>query len=166
MIDISELELRLKKAENRAEKAKIAFDSATREASRLATALSVIREMSGNVAPSTTSSGQLTNKQQIVVNSAKYGQENAMSPINIYQLASLNDGFDGDVNYVRTTLWRMAERGAIGSANGKYWRWPESDESTKADVVLPPSNEWGGSSDEQEDNDSFGSWDDDSEVPF
>jgi hypothetical protein len=166
MIDIAELETRLKKAQSRAEKAKIALESASIEVTRLETALSVIREMSGNNAPSTAAVGNLTQKQQIVINSLKYGQNNAMSPVDIYQVASGDPAFNGDVNYVRTTLWRMADKGAIGGANGTYWKHsPNStneliavDNSTplspELDALLEPPNitKW--------------SWEDDSEAPF
>ena len=163
MIDIDELETRLKKAKNRAEKTKNALDSASSEVSRLETALSVFREISGNLTPSASPSSNLTQKQKIVIKSLKYGQSNAMSPIDVYQLALLDNAFDGDVNYVRTTLWRMADKGSIGGANKTYWKYLDS-----AEVEIPdPSLLSGGHGNNNGEASDIGSWDDDdSEAPF
>jgi hypothetical protein len=163
MIDIEELEVRLKKAKIRAEKAKSALESASGEVARLETTLSVIREMSGSLAQPASIGGNLTQKQQIVINSLKYGQAYAMSPIDIYQLASAEKTFGGDVNYVRTTLWRMADKGFIGGANGTYWKYPESVQNDDPKTILD--------SDERRSDvgevSTFNSWDDEgSDVPF
>lgn len=134
MIDIADLESRHKKAQSRALKAKAAFESATKEALRLETALSVVREIMGVSDMPSDSVGSLSEKQKILINSLKYGENNAMSPIDIYAIASSDPSFNGDVNYVRTTLWRMANKDNIGSANGTYWRF---DDSPKVQS-LPP----------------------------
>ena len=139
MIDISELESRLKKAESRASKAKAAFDAATAEALRLETALSVVREMIGTPTATAQSGGNLTSRQQIVVNSLKFGQNNALSPVDVFQVASENFSFEGDVNYVRTTLWRMADKGVIGNANGAYWRFPPAASNGEEGKIESPS---------------------------
>ena len=163
MIDIDDLEARLKKAKNRAERAKNVLDSASSEVSRLETALSVFREISGSLTPSTSPSSNLTQKQKIVINSLKYGQSRAMSPVDVYQLASSDNAFDGDVNYVRTTLWRMADKGSIGGANGTYWKYLDSAEV----AVLDPSLPSGGHGNNNSEAADFGSWDaDDLEAPF
>ena len=162
MIDISELESRLRKMQTKAEKARIAFESASSEVARLETALSVVREMAGGlVAPSEGSSG-LTQRQRFVFNSLKIGQNNAISPVDVYQAAKCHVGFEGDVNYVRTTLWRLANKGQIGGAGGTYWRFAsetkaESDDKLaelSADFPVQPI--------------IHASWDDDldSEIPF
>jgi hypothetical protein len=162
MIDISELETRLKKAQSRAEKAKAAYEAAHAEAVRLDTALSVVREMMGASVVANSSGGSLTVKQQILINSLKIGQNNAMSPAEVFNAASKDRAFDGDVNYVRTTLWRMADKGAVGSANGAYWKYPESVQDDEPEAI--PHFEDRRDMDGQVS--SFGSWDDDSEVPF
>lgn len=165
MLDITELENRLKKAQNRAEKAKSAHESASNEVVRLETALSVFREISGEPATNASPSGSLTRKQQIVVNSLKFGQNNAISPIDVYQVASTDQAFDGDVNYVRTTLWRMADKGSIGSANGVYWRWPDAEEVREA-IVLPPQDWMDLPESDSQESQFSKPWDDDSEAPF
>ena len=104
MIDIADLESRLKKAQIRAEKAKSAYESAANEAVRLETTLSVVREIIGVSDAPNVSGGSLSAKQKILVNSLKCGENNAMSPIDIYAIASSNPNFNGDINYVRTTL--------------------------------------------------------------
>ena len=163
MIDISELESRLKKAESRASKAKAAFDAATAEALRLETALSVVREMIGAPTAASQSGSSLTSRQQIVVNSLKFGQNNALSPVDVFQVASANPSFEGDVNYVRTTLWRMANKGVIGNANGAYWRFPLDEHS---DEEMASRSTTGSSVHSTSGLQSFAPWDEDSEVPF
>jgi hypothetical protein len=137
MIDIAELEARLGKAKSRKDRAKFAYDSASAETDRLETALSVVREMMGVTTGPPMRGSSLTTKQQILLNSLKNGQNNALSPADIYHVASQNPAFDGDVPYVRTTLWRMADKGSIGSANGVYWRFEEA--TTIQAPASPPS---------------------------
>ena len=162
MIDITELETRLNKAKIRRDKAKVAYESATTEVGRLETTLSVVSEMAGTSKQPATTVGGLTLKQRVVVDSLNFGQNSALSPVDVYQLAASNEAFDGDVNYVRTTLWRMADKGAIGSANGTYWKYPELIANDERESF----SHFGSDSDESEDSTSFQPWDDDSEAPF
>ena len=144
MIDVSEIEARLKKAQARADKARTALDGASAEIARLETALSVVRELMGTNSSISSPESNLTVRQQFVINSLKFSQTNAMSPVEVYQVASANSGFEGDVNYVRTTLWRMADKGQIGSANGAYWRFSEEVVKTEVEAVAPSSEAlWG-----------------------
>lgn len=162
MIDISELETRLRKVQARAEKARIAFESASAEVVRLDTALSVVREMIGGKSVPSDGSPELTDRQRFVYNSLKLGQNNALSPVDVFQVAKDHAGFEGDVNYVRTTLWRLANKGQIGGAGGTYWRFSgetnvvEVDEFTALSTELPPQSA------------IHPQWDDDidSEIPF
>lgn len=162
MIDISELETRLKKAKMRRDKAKTAYESAATDVGRLETALSVILEITGTLKQPTTTGGGLSLKQRVVVDSLKFGQNQALSPVDVYQSAARNDAFDGDVNYVRTTLWRMADKGVIGSANGTYWKYPELVENDEPE----PLPHFGGDPEDVEEGSSFQPWDDDSEGPY
>lgn len=162
MIDISELESRLKTMQGKAEKAKIAFESASAEVARLETALSVVREMFGGKIASNDGSPELTDKQRYVFNALKIGKNNAMSPVDVFQVTKSHAGFEGDVNYVRTTLWRMANKKQIAGANGAYWRFTSETNADVADAFaalaaeLPPQPI------------IQAQWDDDldSEVPF
>lgn len=158
MIDISELESRLKKSQIKAEKAKTAFESASSEVARLETAISVIREMIGGKGAPSDGSPDLTDRQRFVFNSLKIGQNNALSPVEVYQAATDYAGFEGDVNYVRTTLWRLANKGQIGSAGGAYWRYEAENANALAALAaeLPPQPPL------------RAQWDDDldSEIPF
>lgn len=165
MIDIADLESRLKKAQIRAEKAKSAYESAANEAVRLETTLSVVREIIGVSDAPNVSGGSLSAKQKILVNSLKYGENNAMSPIDIYAIASSNPSFNGDINYVRTTLWRMANKHSIGSANGTYWRF---DDSLRTQPPSPYSSEAFVMSDEQAGEPDINQWDSDldEDSPF
>ena len=144
MIDISELESRLKKMQTKAERAKIAFESTSAEVARLETALSVVMEMIGGKSAPSDGSPELTDRQRFVFNSLKIGQNNAMSPVDVYQVAKDHAGFEGDVNYVRTTLWRLANKGQIGGASGAYWRFFSetnagvTDEFAALAAELPP----------------------------
>lgn len=162
MIDVTELETRLNKAKIRRDKAKSAYESATTEVGRLETALSVISEMAGTSKQPVTTVGGLTLKQRAVVDSLNFGQKRALSPVDVFQLAASNEAFDGDVNYVRTTLWRMADKGAIGSANGTYWKFPE----LVANDVPEPFSQFGGDPDDSEENSPFQPWEDDSDGPY
>ncbi|MEQ1687724.1 MAG: hypothetical protein ABL874_04040 [Sphingopyxis sp.] len=177
MIDIADLEVRLKKAKSRAEKARIAFDSATSDVTRLETTLSVVKEIMGGSTTPATTNGSLTKKQQILFNAMKIGQNNAMQPSEIYSVASQNCEFGSDINYVRSTLWRMASDGVIGSANRTYWRIAEVAQGTDS---LPTTSEaiasvaaahWptpvpNAEDDRGEEDLGPTPWDDDSEVPF
>ena len=163
MIDIPELESRLKKAQSRVIKAKAAYDSATTEVSRLETTLSVVREMMGATETTSQGGGNLTSRQQIVVNSLNFGQNNALSPVDVFQVASGDASFEGDINYVRTTLWRMADKGVIGNANGAYWRFPPDEQgegvaASRSETKASASLDWG--------QRPIVPWDEDSEVPF
>jgi hypothetical protein len=166
MVDISDLEERHRKAVARAEKARLAYENASSDLARVETALSVVREMAGVGNETIQSALKLTDRQQIMFGAIEIGENQGLSPVEIYSKLKSNSFFDGSVTYVRTTLWRMAENNKIGSANGKYWRWPESADFSKADVVLPPVSEWAGSPPENEEENRFVPWDDDSEVPF
>jgi hypothetical protein len=138
MIDVDELAARLGKAKSRADRAKMAYDSASAEAARLETALSVVQEMMGVAASPPSSGNSLTTKQQILINSLKFGQNNSMSPADIYHVALQDSSFNGDISYVRTTLWRMADKGSIGSANGAYWRFEDFQTGQKpAEMRIP-----------------------------
>jgi hypothetical protein len=162
MIDISELESRLKKVQMKAEKAKIAFESACNEATRLETALSVIREMIGGKGAPSEGSPELTDRQRFVFNALKIGQNNALSPVEVYQAATDYAGFEGDVNYVRTTLWRLANKGQIGGAGGTYWRYEGGNAPIMTDALAALAAELPTQPAIQ------ASWDDDldSEIPF
>jgi hypothetical protein len=174
MFDVTELESRLRKAQSKALKAKAAFDAATEEAARLETALSVIQEVMGGSPTQSAGKGTLTRKQHILFSALKFGQNNAQSPIDIYQSIKGDPAFDGDVNYVRTTLWRMADKGMIGSSNGAYWGFEASGSSaeartpaaTKETVSRATASTWDGHPDFATDNQEFAPWDDESEVPF
>lgn len=163
MIDIAELEARLKKAQSRAFKAKSAFDVATAEAARLETALSVVREMMGPSVAVPQGAANLTSRQQVVVNSLKFGSNNAMSPVEVFAVAAGNSSFEGDVNYVRTTLWRMADKGVIGNSSGAYWRFPVDEAVSVESAILDAQNSSVVRSPEVPDTSL---WDDDSEIPF
>ena len=168
MIEVSDLEDRHRKAVSRAAKAKSAHENAQIELERIETALEVVREMTGPSSGAVSSGGDLTKKQQVVINSLKIGQNNAMSPVNIFRVASNDTSFDGDVNYVRTTLWRMAGKGAIGGANGVYWRFEEETQSVTSEPIASASVAPAEMSGRHRIPSTVESdtWDDDSAVPF
>ncbi len=115
-----ELERRYEAALRRAEAAQTELREAMKDLERLETARAVVRELSGS-ASAASSLGTLTKGQSAIYEVLPSGKEQGLSPVQVYELCK-QDGARLHVDYVRTTLWRLAQNGVIKSADGKYWK--------------------------------------------
>lgn len=116
------------KSEQRVRRAESALEKAKQEHEELAvTVRTLIRHgliadegTAGRHAPE---AADMNEAQSVVLSFVPKGEANAASPKEI--ISELHNAGREDLSgdYIRTTLWRFAKRGALKSVNGLYW-WP------------------------------------------
>jgi hypothetical protein len=124
---LTALQERLNKAKAKREKSRISHENWGNECDRIAIAISVLAEMSGDSLDSKAAPVRSTPSQKVVRDALGRGKENALSPLEIYEIVRKVPGFENDVNYVRTTLWRLGRDRVIGNAQGRYWHFADSE---------------------------------------
>jgi hypothetical protein len=138
----ADLKDKLSKAEAKVIRTRTAYETAVRERDEFHVAMKVLikhgyiqEEGSApyGVFEKATGAGTvaLNEDQTLVLDSVPYGEQFATPPRDVVNIihAGGRDDLSGD--YIRTTLWRLARRDILKSANGLYWR-PLTSENVEA----------------------------------
>jgi hypothetical protein len=120
-LSLKNLETRLRELTQKAEKLQAQYRDAMHERERVTTAIAVIREMEGKAAASVPDHLGLTAGQAAIYKVLGSGKANSLSPSSIHKKC-VERGSKLAADYVRTTLWRMAQYGTIRSSDGLYWK--------------------------------------------
>jgi hypothetical protein len=127
---------RVKRAESALEKAKFDHDElAVTMRTLIRHGLIEDEDSTGRDVPT---AADMNEAQSVVLSFVPKGESAAASPKDI--ISELHNAGRDDLtaDYIRTTLWRFAKRGALKSDNGMYW-WPPA--ATKAEIVAAPDAE-------------------------
>jgi hypothetical protein len=120
----------------RVRKARASLKTVEDELDEVETALRVLLKMglSPNVeeeSAAVTTVDSASRAQAAVMAAVPVGEDGALAPKEV-QAIVLRRGIFVSGNYVRTTLWRMARRGQLASANGRYWKASSCDDEATA----------------------------------
>ncbi len=136
---VADLREKFSKADSKVKRRETALASALEARDELAIAMRVLAKHgymdSESVAPANMNRQTgLNEKQALVFSCVPHGEDRAVAPKFVTDVLNFDDHTDITGDYVRTTLWRLAQRGMLRNANGLYWR----AESAEAENVATP----------------------------
>lgn len=132
---ITDLKDKLAKAEAKVGRIRASLTAATKEYEELVTAISVLTKHgyvagdAGKQQPVVSAATGFTNANHaLLFISVPEGEQYAVSPKEVTDLVHRDGRADLTPDYIRTVLWRMADRGTLQSKDGRYWR-PKKEEA-------------------------------------
>lgn len=121
-----DLKDKLSKADSKVNRLESALSVARKERDDLATAYRVLVKLGhiedGGTPADTTPSTGANEKQAIVLELVPFGEQYAVAPKDVTAILHNRGLEDITADYVRTTLWRFAQRNVLQSGDGLYWR--------------------------------------------
>lgn len=121
-----DLKDKLSKADSKVKRLESALSAARLERDDYATAYRVLVKLGHieAVQAATEEVGAVgaNEKQNLVLSLVPEGEQHSVAPRDVTQNLHQRGLEDITADYVRTTLWRFAQRGVLKSADGLYWR--------------------------------------------
>lgn len=143
----ADLKSKLSQAEARVRKLESSLEKAREDRDELAVTLRVLGKHgymgAAETEAVTAGRGAEMNALQAVVIACVPGSGSpGITPKNVTAILHTAGRPDVSGDYVRTTLWRMAQRGVLKSENGQYWRieTPDAENVEAPDALTPRAN--------------------------
>jgi hypothetical protein len=134
----ADLSAKLSKAESKVKRYESALELALAERDELAIAMRVLAKhgyLEGAVAAAGDRVAGMNEAQALVYECTAFGEVSALAPKDVAAILHARGRDDLSSDYVRTTLWRLAQRGILKSENGLYWRpAPAAENGSAPDV--------------------------------
>lgn len=136
-----DLKSKLSKADARVRRLESTLSNARKERDELATALRVLVKLGHIEDDSGAASDEIeaataNERQSLVLDQVPEGQQYAVAPKDVTSALHALGLTDITADYVRTTLWRFAQRELLKNADGLYWRaiTPDTENVTAPDA--------------------------------
>lgn len=120
--------------DKRVDRLRAELESAEKDRADVQTAIRVVTEITGQIAPPVKpqdveegkSSRPASEKKALMLDLIGVGQSKGKQPAEVHAALRNRNIFDISIEVVRTTLWRAAKKGEIGSGDGYYWKFAET----------------------------------------
>lgn len=116
------------------------LDAAESELSDTQTALRVLSKLGVTASVPDADISNLSDAHATIVEVVPYGKARGLAPKDVWYKLNAAGETEMSADYVRTTLWRLAKKGELGSADGVYWRETEQEIEASDDHSPEASN--------------------------
>jgi hypothetical protein len=143
----TDLRTKLSKAESKVKRLESTLQQARQERDELAVAMRVLVKHgyldADHIVPANTNrNAEMNEMQNLVFLGVPHNRAEAVAPKDVTATLHASGHTDISGDYVRTTLWRLAQRDMLNNENGKYWRSeaPEPENVAASDARAPEAD--------------------------